>query len=99
MTANEEKIKGVTKEIGELTKYNDHTQALIMASMLLDNLSGAKEKSDTTNALIKIRENHYATGHMISLLNGDRYALYKVVMAGLRKRLSPEQFKALHGAM
>ena len=89
-------IIDIANVIKERTESNDHTTSLIIASTLLDNITGAE--SNTTKILTHIREIHYLTGHMPVPLLELRESYRQAIMAGLKESLTITYYEKIESA-
>lgn len=92
-----ETILAVIDEIKELTSVNDHNEALIIGSTLLDNIQESGE-TIRTKVLKHVREIHYLKGHMPSGLIEMREESRPWIMNGLKEVLSDSEYTALEGS-
>ena len=88
----------IAKIIKERTDANDHTQALIIASKLLDNLQKSGE-TIRTKVLKHIREIAYLKGYMPDALLEMREESRPWIMNGLRNALSVTFYNKINDAM
>ena len=84
--------------IKERTEANDHNEALILASTLLDNLQGSDE-TIRTKILKHVREIAYLKGFMSIGLLEVREESRPWIMNGLKELLTAEEFQALEEAV
>ena len=90
-TMKHETINAVLEVVKERTDENDHNQALIIASKLLDDLSGFDETA-RTKILKHVREIHHLKGQMTSGLLEIREEARPWIMNGLRERLTDAEY-------
>jgi len=84
---------GVVKELTQMTKYNQHTEALVLIAK--DVLKDRK----LTKAMNAVMVLHEYFGSMPNGLHEVRTAIYKRILATAKSKLSPEDYKAVHGAL
>jgi len=94
MKLSEKDILSICDTIKERTEENDHNQALITASILLDGLESTGE-TPRTKILKHLRELQRLVGYMSSGLLELRESYRKPIMSGLSRRLHCVELEAL----